>query len=292
MTHRYRFIKEEKANHAVRTLCRVMQVSRSGFYDWQKRPLSKRDQENTILLAEIKEIFKTSYKRYGFRRVLRVLLARGYQVGKHRVARLMRENGLFARKRRAFCKTTDSNHNYDVALNELEREFTVEAPNQAWVGDITYIRTAEGWLYLAVLIDLFSRRVVGWAMSRFVDTKLVLSALDMALTHRQPEAGFIHHTDRGSQYAADDYQDKLDSVGATVSMSRKGNCWDNAPSESFFSTLKTELIYREEFATRDAAQYAILRYLMWYNAHRLHSFNDYVSPMQFERFMLTEDEAA
>ncbi|TDP62420.1 transposase InsO family protein [Bradymonas sediminis] len=292
MTHRYRFIKEEKANHPVRTLCRVMQVSRSGFYDWQKRPLSERAQENAMLLAEIEEIFEASYKRYGFRRVLSVLLARGYHAGKHRVARLMRENGLFARKRRAFCKTTDSNHNYDIEHNKLNRAFTAAAPNQAWVGDITYIRTAEGWLYLAVLIDLFSRRVVGWAMSRFIDTKLALDALDMALTHRQPEPGFIHHTDRGSQYAANDYQDELDRAQATVSMSRKGNCWDNAPSESFFSTLKTELIYREEFATREAAQHAILRYLMWYNAHRIHSFNDYVSPMQFERFMLTRDAAA
>jgi len=292
VTQRYRFIKEEKANHPVRTLCRVMRVSRSGFYDWQKRPLSKRARENATLLVQIGEILEANYRRYGFRRVLRVLLARGHHVGKHRIARLMRENGLVARNRRAFCRTTDSRHIYDVAFNKLNREFTAAGPNQAWVGDITYVPTAEGWLYLAVLIDLFSRRVVGWAMSRHIDKKLALGALDMALNHRRPEAGFIHHIDRGSQYAADAYQAVLKRAQATVSMSRKGNCWDNAPSESFFSTLKTELIYREEFATRDAARHAILRYLMWYNAHRLHSFNDYVSPMQFERFMLTTDEAA
>ena len=292
MTHIYRFIKEEKANHTVSALCRVMQVSRSGFYDWKKRPLSRRAQENAALLVEIEKIFEANYRRYGFRRVLRVLLARGHQVGKHRVARLMRNNGLFARKRRAFCKTTDSDHNYDVAPNELKRKFTAAVPNSAWVGDITYIPTAEGWLYLAVLIDLFSRRVVGWAMSQFIDKKLTLSALNMALTQRQPEPGFIHHTDRGSQYAANAYRDVLNCAGAAVSMSRKGNCWDNAPSESFFSTLKTELIYHKDFATRDAARHAILQYLMWYNAHRLHSFNDYVSPMQFERFMLTSEAAA
>lgn len=292
MTQRYRFIKTEKVNYAILTLCRVMQVSRSGFYDWQCRATSKRVYINTVLLVQIKRIFKANHKRYGFRRVLRVLLAEGYQAGKHRVARLMRENGLVARRRRAFCKTTDSKHTYCIAHNKLNREFTAEAVNQAWVGDITYVQTAEGWLYLAVLIDLFSRRVVGWAMSRFIDQKLTLSALDMALKQRQPKPGFIHHTDRGSQYAAHAYQDALGNAQATTSMSRKGNCWDNAPSESFFSTLKIELVYNEKFARRDDAQYAILRYLTWYNAHRLHSSNNYVSPMQFERLMLTADKAA
>ena len=292
MIARYRFIKTEKVNHTISILCRVMQASRSGFYDWLRRPVSNCAQKNAMLLVQIKRIFEKNHKRYGFRRVLRVLLAEGYQAGKHRVARLMRENGLIARRRRAFCKTTDSNHTYCIADNKLNREFTSKAPNQAWVGDITYIYTDEGWLYLAVLIDLLSRRVVGWAMSRFIDKKLTLSALNMALKQRRPKPGFTHHTDRGSQYAAHAYQDALNNAKATASMSRKGNCWDNAPSESFFSTLKTELIYNEKYACRDDAQYAILRYLTWYNAHRLHSSNNYVSPMQFERLMLTAHEAA
>ena len=292
MIRRYRFIKAEKVNHSILMLCRVMRVSRNGFYDWQRRPTSKGVYKNALLLVQIKRIFKANHKRYGFRRVLRVLLAEGYQAGKHRVARLMRENGLVARRRRAFCRTTDSKHTYSISANILNREFTTSGTNQAWVGDITYIPTAEGWLYLAVLIDLYSRRVVGWAMSRFIDQKLTLSALNMALKQRQPKPGFIHHTDRGSQYAAHAYQDVLNNVQATTSMSRKGNCWDNAPSESFFSTLKIELIYNEKFARRDDAQYAILRYLTWYNAHRLHSSNNYVSPMQFERLMLTTDKAA
>lgn len=240
----------------------------------------------------IKRIFKANHKRYGFRRVLRVLLAEDYQVGKHRVARLMRENGLVARRRCAFCRTTDSKHTYSIAGNMLNREFTISTTNQAWVGDITYIPIAEGWLYLAVLIDLYPRRVVAWAMSRFIDQKLTLSAFNMALKQRKPKPGFIHHTDRGSQYAAHTYQDVLNNAQATTSMSRKGNCWDNAPSESFFSTLKIELTYNEKFARRDDAQFAILRYLTWYNTHRLHSSNNYVSPMLFERLMLAVDKAA
>lgn len=222
-------------------LCRVMQVSRSGFYDWQRRPTSKGVYKNALIFVQIKRIFKANHKRYGFRRVLRILLTEGYQAGKHRLARLMRENGLVARRRRAFCRTTDSKHTYSIAHNKLNRKFTTAATNQAWVGDISYIPTAEGWLYLAVLIDLFSRRDIGWAMSRFIDQKLTLSALDMALKQRQPKPGFIHHTDRGSQYAVHTYQDVLNNAQATTSMSRKGNCWDNAPSESFFSTLKIEL---------------------------------------------------
>lgn len=292
MSRRYEFIEAEKANHAVRTLCLVMLVSRSGYYAWRNRKPSKRARANAALLEHIRRIFEGSKGRYGARRVLRALKLEGHQAGKHRVARLMRENGLFARRRRAFRATTDSKHAYPVADNVLDREFEADTPDQAWVGDISYIPTAQGWLYLAVLIDLYSRRVVGWAMSSRIDQKLTLSALRMALAQRRPDKGFIHHTDRGSQYAAHAYQDELRRAGAIVSMSRKGNCWDNAPSESFFSTIKTELIHEKRFRTRDEAKGAILRYLMWYNAHRLHSSLDYLSPMHFERLQLTDRKAA
>ena len=207
----------------------------------------------------------------------------------------MRENGLRARRRRAYRATTDSRHDHPVAENVLGRNFTAENPDQAWVGDITYIPTAQGWLYLSVLIDLYSRRVVGWAMSGRIDQNLTLTALRMALSQRQPQPGFVHHTDRGSQYAAGAYQAELKKAGAVVSMSRKGNCWDNAPSESFFSTLKTELIHEERFATRDEAMRAILRYLLWYNANRLHSSTGYLSPKDYEeleRLQLTAEQAA
>lgn len=292
MSRRYEFIEAERANHAVRTLCLVMLVSRSGYYAWRNRKPSKRARANAALLEHIRRIFEASKGRYGARRVLRALKHEGHQAGKHRVARLMRENGLFARRRRAFRATTDSKHAYPVADNVLDRDFKADSADQAWVGDISYIPTAQGWLYLAVLIDLYSRRVVGWAMSSRIDQKLTLSALRMALAQRRPGKGFIHHTDRGSQYAAHAYQDELRRAGAIVSMSRKGNCWDNAPSESFFSTIKTELIHERRFATRDEAKGAILRYLMWYNAHRLHSSLDYLSPMHFERLQLTDRKAA
>jgi putative transposase len=292
---RYRFIEAEKAHFAVRTLCRVMKVSRSGFYDWRKRKPSRRACANAKLLAVITTIFEASKERYGYRRVLRQLRADGHQAGKHRVARLMRENGLRARRSRAYRATTDSGHDHPVADNVLGRDFTAEVRDQAWVGDITYIPTAQGWLYLAVLIDLYSRRVVGWAMSSRIDQNLTLTALRMALSHRQPQPGLIHHTDRGSQYAAGAYQAELERAGVVVSMSRKGNCWDNAPSESFFSTLKIELIHEAHFATRDEATRAILRYLLWYNAQRLHSSTGYLSPKNYEeleRLQLTAERAA
>src|SRR5690554_4804714 len=200
-------------------LCRVMRVSRSGYYDWREREPSKRAQENAQLLASIEVIFEDSKGRYGYRRVVRALGHEGLRAGKHRVARLMRGAGLAVRKRRRFRVTTDSKHDHPVAENVLARDFHVEARDAAWAGDITYIWTDQGWLYLAVLIDLYSRRVVGWAMGRHIDQALTLTALEMALGQRQPSPGFIHHTDRGSQYAATDYQTTLLKAGAVISMS-------------------------------------------------------------------------
>ena len=292
MKARYRFILVEKANFAVCRLCDVMKVSRSGFYDWCAREPSRRTTENELLLKEIRGIFENSYRRYGYRRVTRALRAQGTDVGRHRVARLMRGAGLVARRGRKFRVTTDSRHHHPVAKNVLNRQFEPVAHDQAWAGDITYIWTTEGWLYLAVLLDLYSRRVIGWAMGERINQELTLSALNMALGQRQPAPGFIHHTDRGSQYAATIYQQTLTQAGAISSMSRKGNCWDNAPSESFFSTLKMEEVYGRRFRTRDEARRVILRYLVWYNAHRLHSSLDYVSPLQFESLPLTQEKAA
>jgi putative transposase len=292
LSERYAFIEGEKENHSVRMLCRMIQVSASGYYDWLGREPSARQVENQELLDEIRIIHAESHERYGERRIQRALERRGKCLGRHRVARLMKQGGLVSKRRRRFRATTDSKHELPVAANVLDREFDVAEPNAVWAGDITYIWTGEGWLYLAVLIDLFSRRVVGWSLSSRIDTELVLRALRMALMQRRPEAGWIHHSDRGSQYASKDYTDELKQAQATVSMSRKGNCWDNAPSESFFASLKTELVHLERFETRDKAIGAILRYLVWYNAHRMHSTLDYASPNEFERRRLTGIQAA
>lgn len=292
MSERYAFIEGEKANHSIRMLCQVMQVSRSGYYDWLRRPPSARALENQALLDDIRRIHTESYGRYGQRRIQRSLASCGKPIGRNRLARLMNQAGIRSQRRRRFRATTDSNHTRPVAANVLAREFNVAAPNAVWTGDITYIWTGEGWLYLAVLIDLFSRRLVGWSLGARIDTELTRRALRMALVQRRPEAGWIHHSDRGVQYASKDYTDELKQAGATISMSRKGDCWDNAPSESFFASLKTELVHLERFETRDEAIGAILRYLVWYNAHRLHSTLDYASPNEFERKQLTGLQAA
>jgi putative transposase len=221
--------------------------------------------------------------RYGSPRVHRELVAKGLTVSKHRVARLMRENGLRGKRRRKFRHTTDSDHALPVAPNTLARDFTADAPNEAWVTDITYIPTREGWLYLAAIIDLFSRRVVGWSMSDRITRQLTLDALTMALAARTPAVGLLHHSDRGSQYASADYRAALDAAHIECSMSRKGNCWDNAVAESFFATLKTELVHDADWCTRAEARSAIFEYLeIFYNRRRRHSSIGYVSPEEFE----------
>ncbi len=290
---RYRFIGAEKTNYPITILCRAMQVSSSGYYAFMQRGPSARALENAKLLAEIKEIHVESRGTYGSPRMYRELIARGCVVSPGRVERLMRENGISARRKRRFKVTTDSKHNSPVAKNLLDRAFAVEAVDRKWAGDITYIWTREGWLYLAVILDLFSRRVVGWAMDHRIDRRLVLSALDMALTVREPSDDLLHHSDRGSQYASDDYRKRLRAAGITCSMSRKGDCWDNAVVESFFGTLKQELVHRSDFETRAEARSAIFEYIeVFYNRWRRHSYIGYMSPAEFEAAALTAALAA
>jgi len=280
---RFAFVAVEKALYPVRLLCRCLEVSRAGFYAWQRRPPSVRAREDAGLCIEIAASHTESRRTYGSPRILRDLRDRGLRVSRKRVARLMRQQGLAGRRRRRFQRTTDSNHPFPVAANLLMREFRVDAPNLAWVTDITYIRTAEGWLYLAAILDLFSRRVVGFAMSDQVTRELALEALNRALGSRPATQDLIHHSDRGSQYASHDYRRALEKAGMTCSMSRRRNCWDNAVAESFFGTLKTELVHEREFATRTAAKIAITDYIEgFYNSRRRHSSLGYVSPLMFE----------
>jgi putative transposase len=279
---RFAFIAAQKAS-SVRLMCRVLDVSASGFYAWKKRPPSVRSQRDAHLEMHVKSSHEKSRGIYGSPRVLEDLQELGLRTSKKRVARLMRRCGIFGARPRAFRATTNSAHDLPVATNVLQREFTTGAPNQAWVTDMTFIRTWQGWLYLAVIIDLFSRRVIGWAASENIDTKLALAALEMALSHRKPATQLVHHSDRGSPYASFPYQRALERNGITCSMSRVGDCWDNAVAESFFATLKVELIHRQAWPTREQAKAAIGEYIeVFYNCRRRHSTLGYVSPVQFE----------
>ncbi len=265
-------------------MCDALEVARSGFYAWRKRPPSLRQQENAQLIQHIEEIYEESRQSYGAPRIHAALKIQGFQVGRHRVARLMAQHGICVCPKRKFKITTDSNHSSPIAENVLNRNFTTTEPDKAWVADITYISTLQGWLYLSVIIDVFSRRIVGWSMADHLRVDLVLSALQGALGHRRPAiAGLVFHSDRGSQYASQDYRHALEKAGMTCSMSRKGNCWDNAVAESFFGTLKTELIHPRVFATRDLAKSVIVEWIeVFYNRQRLHSTLNYLSPVQFE----------
>jgi len=286
---KFAFISAEKAWAPVSVLCRVLGVTRSGFYAWHQRGPCELAIDDQKLALEIAAIHKASGETYGSPRVHAELRAKGLGVSRKRVARLMRELGLRSRRKRRFKATTDSGHKLPVADNVLDREFDVDAPNVAWVTDITYVWTDEGWLYLAAILDLFSRRVVGHAMSERIDRALVLKALRNAVGRRVPDAGLLHHSDRGSQYASGDYQAALSERGITCSMSRKGNCWDNAVAESFFATLKTECIYSRRFATRAEAREAIFHFIeVFYNGQRRHSTLGYVSPMEFEKKFIEE----
>jgi transposase InsO family protein len=267
----------------VRRMCSTLRVSRSGYYAWRGRPASPRELEDRRLKVEIRAAFLASRGRYGSPRIFDDLRELGYRVSEKRVARLMREEGLQGRHRRRFRGTTDSTHELPVAPNVLGRNFAVEAPDQVWVGDITFVPTREGWLYLAILLDLASRYVVGWATSESLEDDLTLAALDRAIETRRPAAGLIHHSDRGGQYASHDYAAKLEQRGLVASMSRAGNCWDNAPAESFFSTFKLEAMPDDRFGTRGEARDAIFEYIeVFYNRQRRHSSLGGVSPAAYE----------
>jgi transposase InsO family protein len=290
---KFAFIAVEKAGFPVRCLCRTLGVSRAGFYAWQERAPSLRARADERLGLEITAIHAESRQRYGSPRILAELGERGHRTSRKRVARLMRRQGLAARRRRRFRVTTDSRHPFPVAPNVLARQFARAAPDTAWVTDITYIPTGEGWLYLAVILDLCSRVVVGWALSDRIARHLTLDALDMALVHRRPPPGLLHHSDRGSQYASRDYQDVLATQGIVGSMSRRGDCWDNAVAESFFATLKVELVYATTWETRAAARSALFEYIeVFYNGQRRHSSLGYLSPRAFERRRAQQRAAA
>jgi transposase InsO family protein len=280
---RFEFIAVEKANYPIRLMCRVLQVSRAGFYAWRQRPAAAHSFKDRRLAVEIAAIYRENRGRYGSPRVHVELRERGYRTGRKRVARLMREQRLRARHQRRYRITTDSGHGLPVSTNLLARRFSAAAPNLAWVTDITYIWTGEGWLYLAVMLDLFSRRVVGFALSQRIDLKLALDALMMAIKQRQPPPGLLHHSDRGSQYASYKYRQMLDQHEIVCSMSRLGDCWDNAVAESFFATLKVELVYQSQWRTRAEARSAIFEYIeLYYNRRRKHSALGYRSPVEFE----------
>jgi len=265
-------------------MCRVLDVSPSGFHAWHKRQPAARAIADALLQVEIAAIHRASRQRYGSPRVHQELRhGRGIRCGKKRVARLMRRSGLRGKRPRRFRVTTQSQHPHPIAPNVLNRDFAVAQPNRVWGADITYIPTGEGWLYLAVLLDLASRRAVGWALEPTLERDLVLTALQQALTQRQPTAGLLHHSDRGSQYACGEYRERLAERGIAVSMSRKGDCWDNAVVESFFATLKTELVHDARWPTRAAAKQAIAEFIeVWYNRQRRHSSLGYLSPAEYE----------
>jgi putative transposase len=280
---KFAFISEEKVAFPVAVLCRLLEVSRSGYYISLGRSVSAHRRRDKDLSARVTASHLASKRRYGSPRVHADLKAAGQCVGQKRVARLMRENSLVARTRRRFRTTTDSKHSFLIAPNVLNRNFTAGGPDQVWVTDITFLWTRQGWLYLAVILDLFSRRVVGWATSQNVDRHLALAALDMALVHRRPSGELVHHSDRGSTYASTDYRDALESRGIECSMSRKGDCWDNAVAESFFATLKREMENSDNFESREVATLSIREYIdSFYNFQRRHSAIDYNSPVEFE----------
>lgn len=280
---KFAFMAAEKAHFPVRFMCRELGVSPSGFYASQNRPESTRAAQDRDLMGPIRQAFLEGRRRYGSPRVHKALVRDGKRVGRHRVARLMRAGGIHARPKRRFVRTTDSRHSHPIAPNVLDRKFTAVAPDKAWVTDITYIPTGEGWLYLAVILDLYSRRVVGWAMDSNMERGLVLSMLNMAVKGRRPPPHLTHHSDRGSQYASSDYRGALTAHGITSSMSRTGDCWDNAVAESFFATLKKELVHDEEFKTREEAKAKLFEWIeVFYNRKRLHSTLGYQSPAQYE----------
>ncbi len=278
----FRFIETHCDEFPIVRMCAVLEVSRGGFYTWRRRSKSARDEDNERLTIKIKEVHQQSRNTYGSPRVFEALAQDGETCSLNRVARLMKENGIKGKKKRPYCpSTTDSNHHYGIAENLLNRVFTVENPNEVWLTDITYIPTDEGWLYLAAIMDLCSRRIIGWSMADHLRTELTLDALAMATGGRHIEAELVHHSDRGSQYASDAYQAELKRLDMICSMSRKGNCWDNAPMESFFDTLKSDVECC--FNTHEEARMTLFEYIeCFYNRERLHSSIGYLSPIDYE----------
>jgi putative transposase len=290
---KFAFIAEDEVAFPVAVICRVLEVSPSGYYAWAKRPASARASRDEELGARVRAAHAASKGRYGSPRVHAELRANGEKVGRKRVARLMKAANLAGRKRRKFRSTTDSNHAFPIAPNVLEQDFTTMAPNKVWVTDITSIWTSEGWLYLAAILDLFSRRVVGWATSANVDRHLALAALAMALGDRRPHPGLVHHSDRGSTYASGDYRKALDTHGLECSMSRKGDCWDNAVAESFFASLKREVEEIDRVESRAQGHALIAEYIeRFYNLQRRHSTIAYKSPVEFELMYQAQSRAA
>lgn len=293
MTARYELIEEEKASFGVSSLCRALEVSASGYYDWRSRGPSERQRRRDDLTIKVKSVHHRSKCTYGSPRVRAQLVRMGETVSEKTVAEIMQQEGLRARRRKRYKATTDSRETHRIAPNRLARNFVAEAPNHAWVTDVTAIWTLTGWVYLAAILDLFARRVVGWAMSETNDTALALAALNRAVTSRQPGPGLLHHSDRGSPYGSDDYINALDDIGAVRSMSRKGDCWDNAVAESFFATLEHECLQGRSPATFVDAHRLVGGYIdTFYNTERLHSTIGLVSPVEFELRSALLQEAA
>jgi putative transposase len=285
---KYQFIEDDREQYPITMMCRVLDIARSGYYAWRKQPLSARKMADLLLMMHIRDVFEQSRQTYGSYRIQATLVEQGLRCGRKRVARLMGEDEMEPKTSRPFkVVTTDTNHTLPVAPNRLNQAFTADRPDQIWLADITYVPTAEGWLYLAVVLDLYSRRIVGWAISDSLHRQLVIDALQMALTARQPPPGLLHHSDRGSQYASQEYQTLLTQAQMVGSMSRKGNCYDNAPLESFFGTFKTELVFHQHYATRAQAKLDIFEYIeVFYNRFRRHSALDYKSPVNYEALPL------
>ncbi len=281
---RYQFIQDHSQQWPIRLMCRTLEVSTGGYYEWRHRPASPTQERRDALVAEIKTIHHDVKARYGSPRIHAELVARGRPCSLHTVAKLMSRAGVAAKTKRKFRCTTDSNHELPVAENIVDRQFEPPAPNQTWTADITYIPTREGWLYLAVVEDLHSRQIVGWSMSERIDSRLVVDALAMAVARRLPGEDLVSHSDRGSQYASEHYRRLLSGHGITCSMSRRANCWDNAPMESFFASLKKELVHDEDYQTRAETRASLFEYIeVFYNRIRRHSSLGYRSPVEFER---------
>ena len=280
---KYWFMDQHSSTHGVQKMCRVIGASRSGYYRWKGQPQSRRQKENEKILMEIRESHKDSRRTYGSPRITEELQAKGMRCSENRVARLMKVHGIVGKAKKKFTATTNSTHTLPVAENILNQNFVSDKPNNVWVSDITYIPTLEGWLYLVVVLDLYSRQVVGWALSDRLTSGFVVKALYQAIGRRHPAAGCIFHSDRGVQYASTDFKNVLKAYDFIQSMSRKGNCYDNAVAESFFHTLKTEHVYDYRYETRTEARQSIFEYIeMFYNRQRRHSALGYRSPVSFE----------
>lgn len=290
---KYAYIQSQREQHRVSILCSLLGVTTQGYYAWRKRPISEREKEDARLSAQIRVLYAEHKQRYGSPRIHDALKDQGIRCGRKRVERIMRQERLVAKAGRKFRVTTDSSHDKPIAPDLVQRKFSAESPNQVWVGDITYLWTADGWLYLAVFIDLYSRMVVGWATGVRIAASLVTTALARAVARRRPKAGLIVHTDQGVQYASDAYRRALAQLQARQSMGTKGDCWDNAAAESFFHSFKVEAIYGSDIETRRKMEYEVFEYIeRFYNRKRKHSALGLRSPVQFETGSIINQKAA